>query len=400
MKKSTVVIIMFLVIATVYSQTDYTRSRGEGFYKCESANTIGVGNVWAEFYALGFLWDADPEKDNMPEPFAFPEVKVNVGIRNYVSAYLESRVLSYNWHYGWLSLGSKFTFLKNKDLRFQNVGLKIEYKHRFNSYLGTSIAGYRNSAGTGFTPEGFVIQGGNLSILALYDLDFIAKFSWLPLKVSTNIGVSIPFDKEFTDYSQYLINFGIAYVGLGADVFIEYSLEAFRNTSTDPKKFSFKWPGYPPQGKTWEVAFSENPMYLTLGGRVRYPNGLVLYGAVPLLISQNKGSTTAHVGKDVIANLFPDEGKRGIDNGFDPWYAKWKLIVAISYPIRFKQTGAEMRRSFLLLKNRKGKKKIDIDKRLNLEQTTSEQEKADEKVDRKKRLDNIKKRREEIEKSE
>jgi hypothetical protein len=399
MKKSTVLIIIFLVIATVYSQTDYKRSRGEGFYKCESANTIGVGNVWAEFCALGFLWDADPEKDNMPEPFAFPEVKVNVGIRNYVSAYLESRVLSYSWKFDWLAVGSKFTFLKNKDIRFQNVGLKIEYRHRFLSDFHTTIGGFQNSAGTGFLPEGFVIQGGNARIMALYDLDFISKFSFLPLKVSANFGVNIPFDREFLDYSQYLINVGVAYIGLGADVFIEYSVEAFFNTTTEPKRFSFNWEGWGTTTKTWEVAFSENPMYLTLGGRVRYPNGLVLYGAVPLLVSQNKGSTTADVGLN-LENKFPEEAAKGINNGFDPWYAKWKLIVALSYPIRFKQTGAEMRRSFLLLKNKKGKKRIDIDKRLNLEQTTSEQEKADEKTDRKKRLDTIKKRREEIEKSE
>ena len=68
--------------------------------------------------------------------------------------------------------------------------------------------------------------------------------------------------------------------------------------------------------------------------------------------------------------------------------------------IRFRQTGAEMRRGFLLLKNKKGKKRIDIDKRLNLEMDTSEQEEADEKADRKKRLDEIEKRKKEIEESE
>ncbi len=397
MEKSTILFTVIFAVFSAFPQSDYKRSRGEGFYRCESVNTVGSGNTWIQFRALGFLWDSEKDSKGLPEPFAFPELKAEVGIKNISSVYLASRMLDYSWHYAWLSFGSKFTFLKNKDLRFQNVGMKIEYRHRFNSFLGTSIAGYRNSAGTGFTPEGFVVQGGNLSIMALYDLDFIAKFSWLPLKVSTNIGARIPFDREFTDYSQYLINFGIAYVGLGADVFIEYSLEAFGNSSTDPKKFSFSWPGWGGRFKTWEVAFSENPMYLTLGGRVRYPNGFVLYGAVPLLISQNKGSTISDVGND-LAVKFPDEAARGITDGFDPWYTKWKIIVDISFPIRFRQTGAEMRRSFLLLKNKKGKKKIDIDKRLNLEKNKSEEEKKEE--DKKRRLDSIKKRREEIESSE
>jgi hypothetical protein len=58
-----------------------------------------------------------------------------------------------------------------------------------------------------------------------------------------------------------------------------------------------------------------------------------------------------------------------------------------------------MRRNFLLLKNRKEKKKIDIDERINLEKDEAEKKKKKEE-DRKKRLDAIKKRREEIEKSE
>ncbi len=399
MKKTISKLVFLFAVLAAYPQTDYKRSRGEGFYRCAISNTIGPGNVWIDFYALGFLWDSEPEEDNLPAPFAFPELRTEVGIKNFVSAFVESRVLSYSWKFDWLAVGGKFTFLKNKDLRFHNVGAKIEYRHRFLSEFHTSIGGFQNSLGTGFTPEGFVVQGGSLRFLALYDLDFISKFSFLPLKVSLNLGANIPFDKEFVEYSQYLVNFGVAYIGLGADVFIEYSLEAFFNKSTDPKIFSFNWSGWGSTVKTWEVAFSENPMYLTLGGRVRYPNGLALYGAVPLLISWNIGSTTAHTGTEIKVN-FPEEAARGITDGFDPWYAKWKLIIALSYPIRYRQTGAEMRRSFLLLKNKKGKKKIDIDQRLNLERNSFEQEKNSDETDRKKRLERIKKRREEIEGSQ
>lgn len=398
------ILIILGLFATVFPQTEFKRSRGAGLYKCKSANTIGAGNIWAGFRALGFLWDSDPEDNNRPEPFAFPEFGAEVGIFNLASVYLESRVLTYSYKYDWLAIGSKFTFLRNKDIRFQNVGLLLEYKHRFLKEFHTSIAGFQNSEGTGFCPEGFIVKGGNLTVLALYDLDFLAKLSWLPLKLYANIGARIPFDKEFLDYSQYLIYLGAAYIGLGADVFIEYSIEAFGNTSADPKKFSFNWAGWGTTTKTWEVAFPENPMYLTLGGRIRYPNGIVLYGAIPLLISQNAGSAMTKVDREALSNSkfnpdgkFYDEWLRGITDPFDPWYAKWKIILQIFYPIRYRQTGAEMRRNFLLLKNRKEKKKIDIDERINLEQSESEEEKE---KDRKKRLEAIKKRREEIEKSE
>lgn len=400
MKNLFILLLLSGLFVSVSPQTEFKRSRGAGLYKCQSANTIGAGNIWVGFRALGFLWDSEPEDDNRPEPFAFPEFRAEVGIFNLASVYLESRVLTYGYTYDWLAIGSKFTFLKNKDLRFQNVGLLIEYKHRFlGDKFRTSIAGFQNSNGTGFSPEGFIVKGGNLTVLALYDLDFIDRFSWLPIKVYANVGARIFFDKEFFDYSQYLIHVGTAFVGLGFDVFVEYSLEGFGSTSSDPKKFSFSWPGWGGGSKTWEVAFPENPMYLTLGGRIRYPNGIVLYGAVPLLISQNKGSTTAHVGKQKIAALFPEEGKRGIDNGFDPWYAKWKIILQVTYPIRYKQTGSEMRRNFLLLKNRKERKKIDIDERINIEESESKEKKEKEK-DKKRRLEDIKKRKEEIEKSE
>lgn len=403
MKKLFIILLLSGLFVSVSPQTEFKRSRGAGLYKCQSANTIGAGNIWVGFRALGFLWDSEPEDNNRPEPFAFPEFRAEVGIFNLASVYLESRVLTYSYKYDWLALGSKFTFLRNKDLRFQNVGLLIEYKHRFLKEFHTSIAGFQNSAGTGFTPEGFIVKGGNLTILALYNLDFIARLSWLPIKVYTNIGARVHLDNEFWDYSQYLIYLGAAFVGLGFDVFIEYSLEAFGNTSTDPKKFSFTWPGWD-KDKVWEVAFPENPMYLTLGGRIRYPNGIVLYGAVPLLISQNAGSAMTTKDREALSNSkynpdgkFYDEWLRGITDPFDPWYSKWKIILQVSYPIRYKQTGSEMRRNFLLLKNRKERKKIDIDERINIEESESEKEKE---KDRKRRLEDIKKRKEEIEKSE
>lgn len=413
---TTIAVLLLTFIAV--AQNKINRSRGEPMYECENANTIGAGNVWVSFQALGFIWDADSvrgQNSQKPEPYAFPKIEAEVGLFDIASLQVKLRPVSYGWKFGWLSCGTKFTFLKNKDLRFQYVGLKIDYHHSFLDQISSSIAGYRNTEGTGFSPEGFITAGGNLKVLALYDLDFLAKFSWLPIKVSTNIGVRVPFEKGFLDYSQYIVTLGVAFVGLGADIFIEYNLEGFTNSSGDPKQFKFDWPSWqsgsylPREYKVWEVAFPENPMYLTIGGRIRYPRGTVLYGALPLLISQNVGSTTRHsgvgaVGENTIAGNFPDEYARGVTDGFDPWFAKWKVILQVSFPLRYRLTSSEMRRNFLLLKNKKERKRINIDNRINLKKERSkkrdENQKNLDEQDKKKRLEKIKKRRENIKNAE
>lgn len=396
--KSVQIILLFGWISLTFCQNSLIRSRGENWFQCESANTIGSGNLWVRLRTLGFIWDSDPEKDNAPSPFAFPEIKAEIGVQDFASVYLESRFLTYGWKFGWFASGIKYTFLDNKDIRLHNLGIKIEYQHRFLSNFSSSIAGYHNSEGTGFCPEGFIIRGGNATVLALYDLDLLAKFSWLPLKISTNIGVKFPFSKTYLDYSRYLINCCIAFVGVGADVFVEYSLAGFARKSTTPKIFNYYWPGWyneEKKSKVWEVAFSENPMYISLGGRVRYTNGFVITGVVPLLLSQNAGSAMTDADRSGLKHgKFPEETKRGITDPFDPWYPKWKIILQASYPIRYRLTSAEMRRNFLLLKNKKTKKRIDIDKRIIRQEEEAQED------DRKRRLEEIKKRREEIEQSE
>lgn len=97
----------------------------------------------------------------------------------------------------------------------------------------------------------------------------------------------------------------------------------------------------------------------------------------------------------------------GITDPFDPWFAKWKVVGQISFPIRYRQTGAEMRRSFLLMKNRRRGKKIDIDERLKTleeeQEPSNEKEpetKESEEDDDAKRLERIRHRRREIQETD
>jgi len=270
-----------------------------------------------------------------------------------------------------------------------NAGALIEYSRNLTENF-PSLGGYR-LAGTGFSPEGFVFSGNDLTIKGMYDLDLIVVNSKTAFKIMANLGAQFHLDPVFIEYSEYLAGVGISYSTGTTDFFIEYSLKAFFNKGTDPKKFSFDW-GWG-NTKIWEVAFTENPAYLTIGGRINYPRGLILYAAVPLLLSTNKGSDITYGGNtNKLQAVFPDEKERGITDPFDPWYAKWKVVAGMSYSIRYRQTSSELKRAFLLMKNSTDRKKIDIDQKLNLMDTPVE-----ESDDSDKRLKAIEERRKALE---
>jgi hypothetical protein len=395
----------------VDAQLHQKRNRGEGMYRCVSSNTVGSGNVWVSGRAIGFIWDAVVDPQNLqsrPTPRAFLELKTDIGLFDISTLIIESRVISYPWNkkpqFGTLGGGAKFTIPNNEDLRLYGFGLQLKYIHSFLEKY-SSIAGYR-VGGTGFTAEGFLVEGGSIEILGIADFDFISLLSFLPFKVSANLGVRIPAAEKFRSYSQFLVNAGLSFSGTSFDAFVEYSLESFINRSVNPAKvfapklFDMDKMGGVP--KRFEIAFSENPMFLTIGGRYRYESGITLFGAVPFLLSTNKNSDITYYGYAwKIEKEFPDEFERGARDPFDPWYAKWKVIAELTFPIHFKPTSAEMRRIFLLMKNRKKEKKIDIDDRLKIidEETgkESEKEKARQREeDRKERLEEIRRRRQEF----
>ena len=127
---------------------------------------------------------------------------------------------------------------------------------------------------------------------------------------------------------------GIIYSGYGFDFFLIYSIEAFNNL-TKPLIVSQK------DGRKFAVFFSENPMYLTLGGNVRYDNGIVLSLAFPLLLSRNKYSIMSR-----------EDGER-LDDGYYPEELNTESLI-LSIPglpngnsphqflsLRYKMTGGD-----------------------------------------------------------
>jgi hypothetical protein len=382
------------------------RNRGEGLYQTVLSNTTGAENVWLTLRGIGFIWankslDSTARASEKPGYFPFGEVSSEIGLTNWASLLFESRLLSYTWNnwfqFGNIGAGVKLTRPDNKELRFHGIGVELTYFWNSTGLEFPSLAGYRVGA-TGFAPEGYHVEGSSVQCKLIYDIDFIKRVSWLPLKIGANAGLRKPFKRAQYVFPQFLLNTGIIYTDLGFDVFAEFSLEAFNNI-LGPKPIVNL--GHP---KT-EIHFLENPMYLTLGGRIRYANGVTLFACVPFLLSSNVGSAMTSADKVLLSRAggprdrFFDEHQRGLSDPFDPWFAKWKIIGELSLPIFYKQTGAEMMRNFLLLKNRKEKQKIDIDERLRKFEAQGDSLKTDE-GERKRRLEEIQKRREQIDKTD
>lgn len=370
----------------VTAQNNQKRDRGESFYKCENSNTSGPGDIWVSVTGVGLVWD-NPPKDSNPDKSehhwisnarGFPEAKVQAGITDFLSLNLESRLLSWGFKPGWVTSALKFTLPNNKELRFHGFAAELKYRYQF---IGNpTLGGYE-----GFMPEEYVTKGSSIDVRLFYELDFLARFTNLPLRFLFNDGFRIPLVKDKLNMTQMISDAGLIYTGYGFDFFVLYTGEFFKNFAgpliikQDTKKFG--------------VFFSENPMYLTLGGDVRYDNGLVLSLAIPILTTVNHGSALKDLGKlNRHDPAFKEEWEKyGITDPFDPWYVQWKIVLTLSYPIRFKMSSTEMMRNFLILKNRKGEKKIDIDSRL---QGIDENNGKTSKEDAKKRLEEIKKRRE------
>lgn len=248
------------------------RDRGEGMYQLESSNTMGPGNTWATARGIGFLWASSPDSAKRPGIFPFLELESETGLLDFASVKVASRVLSYPWSHWWqfgnISAAAKFTLPDNKQLRFRGYGLELKYTYNALSKFA-SLGGYRVD-GTGFNAEGYTTQGSVFQFKAIHDIDFISQYSWLPLKMGVDAGMRIPLTKTPNSswnyiQPQFLFDAGISYVQLTYDVFAEYSLEAFNNF-LGPKKIT----GLDSlHTRVMEVWFLENPMYVTIGGRIR-----------------------------------------------------------------------------------------------------------------------------------
>ncbi len=395
---TTTVLWMLAAAATVHPQQNQRRDRGETFYLSRNSNTTGQGNIWVSLRAVGHIWDDAPiamesrntaSDDLSPRRWvsnirAFPEITLQAGILDFLSINAESRVLSYGFEPGYFGGGVKATWPNNQEIRMHGVGLSLQYRYQMRETAPT-LGGY-----IGFMPEGFVVKGSSIETKVHYEFDLLPRLTILPIRLLASSGFRVPLQQR-RELSQFLTDACIVYSGYGFDFFAQYSLEAFNNLI---HPIEIEQPG-----KRFLVWFSENPMYATLGGNVRYDNGITLSLAVPILLSTNQGSRMRREDQTELQHresngIFTYEKEHKIVDPFDPWFVKWKIAATLTFPLHFHMTGTEMMRNYLLLKNRRIEKKIDIDSRIKLDEGASQDKEQQEQEDAKRRLEKIKKQRE------
>ncbi|MFP4520726.1 MAG: hypothetical protein ACLFQK_01140 [Fibrobacterota bacterium] len=341
-------IMVIILTICVFAAAMPKRSRGAGLFYCESANTVGAGNIWTRLYGTGYIWDNNTA-DNLPK--IFPNAKIKYGVTDFLELELDSRIITYGFQPGSAAFRGKLTTPNNKKLKLFRAGLQFSAEKGF--YEEFPSVGFRavtEGGGVGFNSEGF--ENANMKFVPMFcaDLDFISVFSTLPIKLYFNFGKEFGGGEEFSYLNMYRFKGGIEYKGLYTEMFIEYKLDAFDNFSKPVIVHDLSSNPY----DTFRVFFEENPSYVTGGANVKYENGIKLTGAVSILLSKNVKENHGLV-RPVIKT-----SRTTINQGFSPFFADWKLCGAISFPLRFKITSSEMVRYFLLRKNRNRKKKIDI----------------------------------------
>lgn len=373
------------------------RDRGIGLYNVMSANTTGKGNVWLEGKGTGFIWD------NGSKLFLFPDLDLSWGALNFLELKINSRLLSYTWRPHNISGEIKLTIPNNRKIRFWGLGLSAKYNKCLLKDIKPSNGGIRHGA-TGFYPEGFNFGAGTREIVVANEFDLTAITSYLPFTFYLNNGYAMSNDPAFTKYNQYLLGIGTEFKLFMVDFFLEYTLRSFHNIYSFKIFQNLKEPvivnlPLSPVPKKYAVWFTENPMFITPGARIHYKNGIRLWGAVSISLKKDKGATNSDKGAANISRL---EGyntsdltadKYPVTDGFTPFYTDWMLKGGISLPLRYRKPSSEMYRDFILKKNVKAKKRIDVDEELeNKKKKDKKKQQQEEDLKRLKEIEERKKK--------
>ncbi len=361
------------------------RERGDNLYQTISANTMGKGNLWLSAQLMGFIWDNSlTAKQGGGQLKIFPSLEGRYGIFQFLQARFYSRLLSYGFQPGYVGAELKTTIPNNMAIRFLGLGLAVQYERGLLTEF-SSIGGTRFGA-TGFSPEGLIYESGSTNFILAADFDFLALSSYTPLTLYANAGYALPNDGAYSQLGQFLMRTGIEYKGIGADFFTEFWMNALNN---------FREPFLVenlPHPRRYFVHFSENAWFITAGARMRYESGLTTFANISLrpkaLVSDPGAPIEAdRLGEAAVQSM---ENSTEVNAGFSPFYADWMLQGGIAYPIRYAQPSSEIYRGFLLKKNEKRKKVIDIDEKVKASGTNAEEEES------KKRLEQIEERKKKV----
>ena len=380
MLKKTVRTAVIVLMAGLCPADAYKTGSGEGLWYSENSNTHGKGNLWLTGFGRGFNWDNPTPETGGGFPFkVFPCAGADYGLLSFMDAGVSSELLSYGFQVpGNLKLRTKLTLPNNAKLRLFGAAFSAAYTYNFLEEYA-SIAGYRNPY-VGFYAEGVMYGKSSLEMRLIGDLDFIRWKSYLPLKAYLNLGYKMQLARSYSFYDQYVFSTGVEYKSLATDFFLEFHMEILNGFSDEITVHLVDGNGFP---KIFPHYFRENPMYLTPGVRVRYENGLTLLAGVSIMrlgafqLTRERGYEDGLFSPERVAAL----RAKGVDwiMGFSPFYADWKLVGRVSYPLFYTMPTSETIRKFLLMKNKPDRQVIDIDEMLGAPKKSGEKKKAEAK---------------------
>lgn len=366
-------------------QAQDKRSRQSGLEETFSSSTAGDGNLHLTLFGRTFLWDNNAAQ-KIP-PF-MPHGELNYGVTDYCDVTAGFNAVSYVLQPGYSYLRIKASPMGNKDIRFFGIAGIVEAQHQMFNFFPSD--GYRVKS-EGFGPEGFLFGNDalitSLKALVAADFELIRLSSYLPFKLYLNAGWEGEFSSYIADdnaarakalnapapdqaFDKIPLSAGLELKTYATDFFLETEAQPFLSNLIALQHGLDGWARYQVVGKTFDVSLWETPIYLNIGARMKYGNGLELQGGLSWLLSSDLGPTLGAC--EPAHNSCHD----GATDGFSPFYPQWKVFGLVQYPLHFLQPSSELYRSFLLHRYEDRSKRVDLDRTLDKTDTTESDEQA------------------------
>jgi len=389
---------LLLTVCTIDALAIEKRGRWAGLYKSNSSSVMGKENLYISIYGRAYLWD----NGGGQKPTIIPHIELGYGFWDYFDVFGGLQVMTTRPSLLFMKL--KVTSPNNKNIRFIGLAQTFEIYSNLSKEFKSNGFRYGNE---GFTSDHFKYGGSGFlasyKFMTTLDIEFIKISTWLPFKLYLNAGLELPvnswmrahketatvaFRDQFysndtasdfagtTNFAKLPVIIGLElkthttdfFVELESEIFYEHFKQLF-GSAKGSEKYWVRYNVILESGdvgflKIFDMHLMESPIYVNIGGNLKYANGLSLMGGFSWLLSRDYGGKLGGCDRE---NLCHGEKILAPREGYSPFYPQWKLFGGIKYPFKFHQTSAELYRTYLLRKNRKSRKVIDIDSNIKSE---------------------------------
>ncbi|MFP4162655.1 MAG: hypothetical protein ACLFQB_08490 [Chitinispirillaceae bacterium] len=303
-------IVLVLLFSFSYAAQPVKRGRNEGTFNIPATNVLGHGNITVGGGLEGGI--------GLKEYSASAKMHADIGVADILQLSAASSFPDLSG-FGHISSSLQATIPGNDRLRFFGLSAKGEL---FLSMEGDTLSGAAVSGKPDY--NSFVIPS------LLIDLDFIALFNTLPLKLYTMISTADSPELLYR-YDQISFKTGLEWKLYRHSYFVDMGYGIFR----EKRRNDFGG----------DENYAQKLIWVEPGGRMRIGKGVSLLGSFKLLVSSRLKS----------------------ENGMEPTY--FRASFAVQYPLVYKETKSEAVRSLVFIEQEKIKKKDEIAKTIEQRKT-------------------------------